>query len=122
MGRDRGGVLLADVFTDVTTREIFRVGREALEFIARHLTAYEFFVQGQRRGLAVGMLYAPEEVMEDVHFQARGFPTPVFHQDLGRDVRYAGAPFIFEKSPWAIRCRAPRLGEHQTQVFGALRR
>jgi len=121
MGRDRGGIRLADVPGDVTAREIFRAGRDALEFIAARLTAYEFFVQGQQRGLAVGIVYAPEQVMTDPHFEARGFPTPVFHEELGRAVRYAGAPFLFEKSPWQIGHRAPRLGEHQTQVLGALR-
>ena len=122
MGRDRGGIVLADVLTDVTLQEIFRAGRDALEFVAAHLTAYEFFVQGQQRGLAVGTLYAPEEVMTDPHFEARGFPTPVFHEELGREVRYAGAPFLLEKSPWKIRHRAPRLGEHQEQVLGVRRR
>jgi crotonobetainyl-CoA:carnitine CoA-transferase CaiB-like acyl-CoA transferase len=60
--------------------------------------------------------------MTDPHFKTRGFPTPVFHEDLGRAVSHAGAPFLLEKSPWGIRHRAPRLGEHQTQVLGALRR
>lgn len=121
LGRDRGGVQLVEVFTDVTAREIFRAGREALEYIAGRLTAYDFFVQGQRRGLAVGVLYAPEEVIEDPHFRARGFATPVFHAELGRDVLYPGAPFALEQSPWRLRHRAPRLGEHQAEVFGRLR-
>ena len=119
MGRDRGGVRLVEVLSDVTAREIFRFGREALEFIAARMAAYEFFVQGQRRGLVVGVVYAPEELMEDQHFRARGFPTAVFHDELGRDVVYPGAPFQLEKSPWQIRRRAPRLGEHQAEVLGA---
>jgi hypothetical protein len=32
------------------------------------------------------VLNAPEDVMEDPHFIARGFPTRVHHDDLGRDV------------------------------------
>jgi len=121
MGRDRGGIRLADIATDVETREIFRAGRDALVFIASRMRAADFFVEGQRRGLAVGVLNAPEDVMEDPHFIARGFPTRVHHDDLGRDVLYPGAPFLNDGSPWRIRSRAPRLGEHDGEVLGPLR-
>ena len=120
MGRDRGGIRLADMFTDVVTQEIFRAGRDALTFIASRMRAADFFMEGQRRGLAVGMLNAPEDVMEDPHFIARGFPTSVHHDDLGRDVFYPGAPFLSDASPWHIRSRAPRLGEHDGEILGPL--
>lgn len=118
MGRDRGGVTLIESLEDVEAQAIFSAGRGALQFIASRLTSYEFFVQGQRRGLAVPVVYAPEEVMEDEHYRARGFPVTVEHPDLGRPVTYAGAPFIMEASPWRFRRHAPRLGEHQEQVSG----
>ncbi len=121
MGRARGGVRLADIATDVETREIFSAGRDALVFIASRMRAADFFVEGQRRGLAVGVLNAPEDVMEDLHFIARGFPTRVYHDDLGRDVLYPGAPFLSDGSPWRIRGRAPHLGEHDGEVLGPLR-
>jgi hypothetical protein len=63
------------------------------------------------------VIYAPEEAFEDRHFAARGFPTPVEHPEIGRTVRYPGAPYRFEKTPWRISRRAPRLGEHQAEVF-----
>jgi crotonobetainyl-CoA:carnitine CoA-transferase CaiB-like acyl-CoA transferase len=112
MGRDRGGVHLSELAEDVEAREIFGAGREALAFIASRLTDREFFVEAQRRGLAVGVIYAPEEVMDDPHFVARGFPTPVEHDDLGRAYLYPGAPFVAERSPWRIARRAPHVGEH----------
>ena len=49
---------------------------------------------------------------------ARGFQTAVAHD--GRDVLYPGAPYKFEKTPWRISRRAPRLGEHDEEVLGAL--
>jgi hypothetical protein len=112
MGRDRGGVHLSELAEDVEAREIFGAGREALAFIASRLTDREFFVEAQRRGLAVGVIYAPEEVMDDPHFVARGFPTPVEHDDVGRTYLYPGAPFVAERSPWRIARRAPHVGEH----------
>jgi crotonobetainyl-CoA:carnitine CoA-transferase CaiB-like acyl-CoA transferase len=116
MGRDRGGVTMIESLEDAEAGAIFSAGRGALQFIASRLTSYEFFVQGQRRGLALPVVYSPEEVLEDEHYKARGFPVPVDHPDLGRPVTYAGAPFIMEASPWRFRRHAPRLGEHQAKI------
>ena len=58
--------------------------------------------------------------MEDPHFQARGFCVPVEHEALGRSVVYPGAPYAFERSPWRISRRAPRLGEHDEEILGPL--
>ena len=113
MGRDRGGVTLVETLDDPVAQEIFYAGRTALQFIASRLTSYEFFLQGQQRGLAIPVVYAPEEVMEDAHYNARRLPVTVEHPDLGRPVTYVGAPFIMEASPWRFRRHAPRLGEHQ---------
>jgi crotonobetainyl-CoA:carnitine CoA-transferase CaiB-like acyl-CoA transferase len=87
--------------------------------IATRLTAYEFFVQGQRRGMALPVIFAPEEVLEDEHFRARGFPVTLDHADLGRPVTYAGAPFVMDESPWHLRRHAPRLGEHDDLLSGS---
>ena len=35
-------------------------------------------------------------------------------------MRYPGAPYRFEKTPWRIARRAPRLGEHEQEVLGEL--
>ena len=74
----------------------------------------------QRAGNAVGIVYAPEEAFEDEHFRARGFQVEVPHPELGRTVRYPGAPYRFERSPWRIARRAPHLGEHNEEVLGEL--
>jgi len=98
---------------------IFMAGREALALIAANVSAAAFFVGCQRRGIAVGVIYAPEEAFEDEHFRARGFQVPVTHADLGRTFRYPGAPYRMTASPWRIARRAPKLGEHNDEVLGA---
>ena len=85
-------------------------------------TAQDFFLGCQRAGLAVGVVNAPEEAFEDEHFKARGFQVPVDHEDIGRTVVYPGAPYTLNGSPWAISRRAPKLGEHDDEVFGELAR
>ena len=119
LGEERGGVSMTEMFEDPLVAEIFGAGREVLVEIASRLTAYEFFVQGQRRGMALPVIYAPEEVLEDPHFRARGFPVTMEHEGIGRPVTYAGAPFVMEASPWHLRRHAPRLAEHQDLVEGS---
>ncbi len=111
---------LSKIGEDDETTVLFGAGREAMNLVASRIPAYDFFLGGQRAGLSVGIVYAPEEVMEDPHFVARGFPVEVEHPEHGRRFTYPGAPYQFEKTPWRISRRAPRLGEHNDEVFGEL--
>jgi crotonobetainyl-CoA:carnitine CoA-transferase CaiB-like acyl-CoA transferase len=120
MGAERGQIDLSKLGQDEELTVIFGAGREALCFIASRIPAYDFFAGAQRRGISVGIIYAPEEALEDPHFRARGYPVQVEHPELGRSFSYPGAPYRFEKSPWRISRRAPLLGEHTDEVMGEL--
>jgi crotonobetainyl-CoA:carnitine CoA-transferase CaiB-like acyl-CoA transferase len=105
---------------DEGARARFAAGREAVNFLAENLPAYDFFAGGQQRGFQFAIIYSPEEALDDPHFAARGFHAEVEHPELGRTVRYPGAPYRFTRTPWRIERRAPRLGEDNDAVFGAL--
>ncbi len=109
MGVERGGVHLSELAGNAEVQAIFGAGREGFRFIAERLTAQEFFIQGQSRGLSVGILNAPEDVMADPHFAARGFHVEVEHPELGRSFVYPGLPFKGSAAGGEIR-RAPLLG------------
>lgn len=111
---------LAKIGRDDEVTAIFGAGRDALKLIASRVSARDFFIGCQRAGLAVGVVNAPEEAFEDEHFKARGFQVPVRHDDIDRTVVYPGAPYALKASPWAIRRRAPKLGEHDAEVFGEI--
>jgi crotonobetainyl-CoA:carnitine CoA-transferase CaiB-like acyl-CoA transferase len=117
MGGKRESIDLYKIAEDEELQAIFGAGREAANLLASKLSAYDFFIQSQERGFPVGIIYAPEEVMEDPHFQARGFCVPVEHEDLGRQVTYPGAPYVLQKGAWQISRRAPQLGEHNAPVL-----
>jgi crotonobetainyl-CoA:carnitine CoA-transferase CaiB-like acyl-CoA transferase len=119
-GAERDSIDLSKIGQDEEVTVIFGAGREALNLIASRISAYEFFVGAQERGISVGVIYSPEEALEDPHFRARGFPVEVPHPELGRSFTYPGAPYRFEKSPWRISRRAPLLGEHESEVLGEL--
>ncbi|HXY95240.1 MAG TPA: CoA transferase [Acidimicrobiia bacterium] len=120
LGVERGGILLNEVDRDPLVAAIYRAGYDALRAVAAHLTAKEFFVGAQRRGLPAGVLMAPEDVIEDEHFVARGFPVEVHHDDRNRSFVYPGAPYHAPAAPWRVRGRAPHVGEHTAAVLDAL--
>ncbi len=57
------------------------------------------------------------EVAESEHLQAREFWAEVEHPEFAEPVRLPGAPYKLSESPWAIRRRAPLLGEHTVEVL-----
>jgi crotonobetainyl-CoA:carnitine CoA-transferase CaiB-like acyl-CoA transferase len=116
---EQGGLDMLKLLEDPFTQEAFRTTREAMVFIASRFTAREFFVEGQRRGFAVGVVLSPDEVMHDPQLTARGYPREVYQPQLGRSVTHAGLPIMFTGTPGAIRC-APGPGEHQHLVQQAL--
>ncbi len=94
-------------------RRIADVMRE----LARKTDADDLFKRAQSLGFQWGIVNAPEDVLEDPHFRARGFPVEVEHPELGESFVYAGAPYGFTKSAWRIQRRAPLLGEHNDEVY-----
>jgi crotonobetainyl-CoA:carnitine CoA-transferase CaiB-like acyl-CoA transferase len=119
VGALRERIDLARISEDPEVAAVFSAGREATNFLASRLGAFEFFTAAQQRGFQVGIIYSPEEVLQDPHLIERGFPTEVEHPELGRSFVYAGAPYKFERSPWKV-SRAPLLGEHNDDVYRAL--
>ncbi len=119
-GIDRDGVNFRNLGTDPEMDAIYGAGREALCFIAAHITAYEFFIGAQERDLQCGIVYAPEEAMADPHILSRGYPVTVRHPELDRDMTYPGAPFRDSHHGWAIRRRPPLVGEHSSEILAEL--
>ena len=83
-------------------------------------TAYDIFVRAQDMGFQWGVVYSPEETLEDPHFVERGMQVAVEHPELGAEFVYVGAPYDFEATPWEIRRRPPLLGEDNEAVYGEI--
>ena len=81
-------------------------------------TAQEAYHDGQARGLPIGPINSPDDLLCDEHLLARGFFVQVEHADVS-PARYPGAPFRFSRYGAAPLTRAPLLGEHTVEVLGA---
>ncbi len=80
--------------------------------------AYDIFTRAQDLGFQWGIIYPPEDTLEDRHFVERGMQVPVAHPELGKKFIYPGAPYHFKATPWRIERRPPLLGEHNDAVYG----
>lgn len=104
------------------TAEAAEILAEVGRFIAAH-TADEVYRGGQERRQSWGVVRAPDEALDERHWDDRGFWVEVAGE--GRDdrpVRMPGAPYQFSETPWALRRPAPKLGEHTAEVLAELPR
>jgi crotonobetainyl-CoA:carnitine CoA-transferase CaiB-like acyl-CoA transferase len=98
--------------------------RELLDVFLSEMTSRlrvgEVYREGQRRHIAFTPVNGAAEVAGAAHLAARGFFVEVDHPVAGR-LRMPGAPYLHARSPWKIRRAAPRIGEHDAEIFGAER-
>ncbi len=120
MARKRASISFAEIGVDDEVTAAFSAARDAITLICANLPADAFFNGAQRIGITVGAVLSPDEAFEDPHFVDRGFQVLVDHPERDAPVRYPGAPYKLPASPWAIQRRAPRLGEHDEEILGAL--
>lgn len=111
MGAEREKLDLSQLDRDPMLAEILGAAREFGQFMCQRLGAYDVFTGWQRRGMAAGIVYSPDEAIADPHVVERGFPVEVEHPELGRSFTYPGVPYRFTATPCDAPARAPLLGE-----------
>jgi crotonobetainyl-CoA:carnitine CoA-transferase CaiB-like acyl-CoA transferase len=89
---------------------------ELLTDWAKDHTKEEIYVQGQQVRVPVGMVSTPADVMSNEQLQHRQFFVEIDHPETGR-LRYPSAPYRFSETPWQASRPAPRLGEHNLEVY-----
>jgi len=109
---------LADpAYSDIGFRQQnFSHVQELVEVLFLLQDADAAYHEGQKRGLPIGILNAPEDVLLDEHLQARGFFEDVAHEGVGT-ASYPGVPYRFSAFRPPPLTRAPQLGEHTDEVL-----
>ena len=69
--------------------------------------------------IPAGPVYSPQQVLDDAHVRAAGLLTSVEYPGA-RPVPISATPVRLSATPGAIRCRAPRLGEHTDEILAGL--
>lgn len=79
-------------------------------------TKQELFHEGQGWQVATGLVSTPKDALESEQLAARDYYVTTRHPKMG-DALQPGAPIGLTRSPWALRTPAPRLGQHNEEVF-----
>ncbi|MDY0066761.1 MAG: CoA transferase [Steroidobacteraceae bacterium] len=88
------------------------------EWTAQH-TKMEIMEKCQAAGCPITAVFTVAEAAAQPHLKARDYFVDIDHPDLGR-VRNLGAPFKLPASPGGPVRPAPRLGQHNVEVYGGL--
>ena len=115
---DEPGWIADTRFVDMASRKRHEAELDRLveSWTQRH-EAREVMRMLQRAGVPAGAVLTNQQLLEDPHFQARGFFEEVTHPDAGTHP-YIGMPWKLSDTPVHIRLPAPGLGQHNHYVLG----
>lgn len=92
---------------------------EILDEIFATKQKQEIFYSAHEKRFIYGLIDSPAETVDNPQILARGYYVPVEHPELG-EIKFPGAPFLMNGSPWAVENTAPSLGQHNAQILGEL--
>lgn len=102
------------------TPEAKRSFRDIFTAWSRTRTKAYLFHEGQRRHLPIAAVNRPADVIDNKQLQHRGYFVGLTHPLREQPMLAPGAPYKLSETPWRIQRAAPRLGEHNAEVYGEL--
>jgi len=80
-------------------------------------TKEELYVEGQKRGIVIGPVSSPGNILADPQLAARGFWIDIEHNEIAATIRYPGAFVKASETPCVVKRRAPLIGEHNLEIY-----
>ncbi|MES2564098.1 MAG: CoA transferase [Pseudomonadota bacterium] len=93
---------------------------EMFAVVAKHQTKQALYREAQRRRVPLCPVSTVADVAHNRQLAYRGFFTSVQHAPSEHDVSMPGAPFQLSATPSKVARPAPRLGQHNREIYGAL--
>jgi crotonobetainyl-CoA:carnitine CoA-transferase CaiB-like acyl-CoA transferase len=88
-----------------------------IQYFMRHTRKELFEELIKKRGILLGPVNDPKDLVEDEQLEARDFWEYVKHQELNDTLRYPGCFYKSDQSTSHIKYRAPLLGEHNYEIY-----
>jgi benzylsuccinate CoA-transferase BbsE subunit len=102
------------------TEEAKRIFAEVFAPWVKTKTKAYLYHEGQRRHIPLAAINTTADLLQSPQLAYREYFVKVPHPELAEPVLMPGAPYKLEKTPWRVRAPAPRLGEHNAEVYGGL--
>lgn len=105
--------------TEPMTDEELATFDATLDAFFRRRTREEIVSGAQARRGGWAPVLTPKELVEHEHLAARDYWVQVDQGEFGKIV-YPGAPYKLSETPWQLKGPAPRLGQHNVEVYAGL--
>ncbi len=87
------------------------------EFLSKK-TKHQIFDEASERRIMMVPIQTAEDLVNSPQLEALGFFNEVEHPELGRNIKYPGAPYYhISDANWRISRRAPLPGEHNSEIY-----
>ena len=111
------GVVDERLLAKLTQEELGSLEETIGAFISTR-TLHELESASLQRGLLLSPVQDVRGVARDENLKYRGLWQEIFHPDLGVSITYPGFTFLTKGAENRIRSGAPRVGEHNAQIYG----
>ena len=102
------------------TDDAKRIFKEIFVPWAKTRTKAWLFHEGQRRHIPIAPVNSPADVLQSRQLKHRGYFVELMHHLSDEPMIAPGAPYKLSETPWRIQRSAPRLGEHNAEVFAEI--
>jgi benzylsuccinate CoA-transferase BbsE subunit len=102
------------------TQEARQIFAEVFAPFAAQRKQMDLYLEAQARRIPMSPVSTAATVATSPQLLARGFFVEVPHPASGRSLRMPGAPYLLSSTPWHIQRPAPRLGEHNREIFAEI--
>ena len=103
-------------YSAATKEEVDRIAEVVSKFFLTHTKA-ELWEGGIKHRCVVYPVASPQEVVENIQFNARDYWIKIEHPELGDAITYPGPWIRPSEAPLRQQRRATLIGEHNVEVF-----
>lgn len=100
----------------ISVEENSKIMSSISEFVKTRTKA-ELFAEAVAEGILCFPITTVEDIIESPQFKERNFWIQVEHAELGDVITYPGLPQKMSNVEYRVQRRAPRLGEHNTEIY-----
>jgi benzylsuccinate CoA-transferase BbsE subunit len=102
------------------TEDAKRIFRQIFLPWSKTRTKAYLFHEGQRHHVPIAPVNTPADVLQSRQLKHRGYFVDLVHHLRSEPMLAPGAPYKLSETPWRMQRSAPRLGEHNAEVFSEI--
>jgi len=107
--------------------DLYKVSQDEVDKLEKIAGAFlltqernELVEEATKRGVILGYISRSGDVFQNPQLLSRNYWKNIEHAQLGKSIQYPGYFAKSSRFEYAIRHRAPYIGEHNPEIFGAI--